>query len=270
MKCRYPKTVRNPAYPNERVLISVPCRKCVACLKNYISDWTMRLIDESECSKKCYFLTLTYANEPEGYVKEHIQKYLKKIRNGNPTKIIRFFIVGERGNIGDRVHYHGIIFTDSFSDISQCLIDFWTHGFSKIGTVTPQSCSYVAKYIVPQSNSSVFKLMSRRPGIGAGKITPTYLRSQELNPRGFVQSGRFRKRLPRFYKDRLKSNGIILPLPDSGETYRLSVETRREYDLQFGQYDHDRFWQGKSSYYDQESEIMQRSFDKRLSKKKNY
>lgn len=94
---------------------------------------------------------------------------------------------GEYGDQNRRPHYHAILFGVDFPDkrphgrndqndqtyTSKELQKLWTLGFSLIGTVTPRSAHYVAKYMVKADSADLpdgleppFQLMSRRPGIG--------------------------------------------------------------------------------------------------------
>lgn len=251
MKCFHPRTIANPAYPGERVMITVPCRKCVACKKKFISDWVIRLIDESKNQGRHYFITLTYAIEPDDYSIDHIQQFLKKLRYDSRPNKLRYFIVGERGSDTNRVHYHGIVYTDTFVDLSQNIIENWEHGFCYLGSVTPKSCAYVAKYIVPTDNDVSFRLMSRRPGLGSRKISSEYVRSQSQNPRGYFYSNGYRKGLPRYYRNKLSEHGIVLPSAPLSVGYDQIVE----YESQHGNDDLARLKRGDPTYREQQQSL---------------
>lgn len=229
-------------------MITVPCGKCVACKKNYVQDWTIRLIDESKMEGRHYFLTLTYSDEPLAYSKEHIQKFIKKLRNELSSITIRYFICGERGSLRGRVHYHAILYTSSYIDISSNLVDSWSYGFIKIGSVTPRSCAYVAKYIVPTDPVDRFLLMSRKPGIGFGKITSEYIRSQEQNPRGYITQGGYRKSLPRYYRTKLSEHAIVFPKQSLADQQRPLIA----YEEEHGDSDLARFKSGLPTYREEQ------------------
>jgi hypothetical protein len=164
---------------------------------------------EASLYDKNIFITLSYNDEnlPEdrSLKKEHFQKFMKRLRkryagNSNATRI-RFFHCGEYGEKYLRPHYHALIFNFDFSDKyywknSKCgtypiyrseeLEELWPFGFSEIGSVTPQSAAYVARYQLkkagPKNEDQWLRLnmetgeyvevtpeyvtMSRRPGIG--------------------------------------------------------------------------------------------------------
>ena len=64
---------------------------------------------------------------------------------GNP-KSIRYLGCGEYGHKTGRFHFHGLLF-DGLTHLSQtCLTKLWPHGFVYIGTVTPASIRYTARY----------------------------------------------------------------------------------------------------------------------------
>lgn len=94
-----------------------------------------------------------------------------------------------------RPHYHGIYFGLNLPDVvnkpgnvlSECgepvlesdiLSSIWKKGFAELGSVTPASCSYVARYVTKKAQSDdralqeslgiepEFNLMSRRKAIG--------------------------------------------------------------------------------------------------------
>lgn len=159
------------------------------------------------------FITLTYSpeNEPKdkSIHKEELQKFFKRLRKQiweQEGKQIRYFACGEYGEQRNRPHYHAVVFGYEFPDKkiwsqtegynlyrSETLEKSWRYGYSTIGSVTFESCAYVARYIMKkhkkdkrltdEENAEAYKivdpetgeiyqvepefcLMSRRPGIG--------------------------------------------------------------------------------------------------------
>lgn len=107
-------------------------------------------------------------------------------------KKIRFLACGEYGTDKGRPHYHVCAFGLDFKDktlyqlndrnpifTSALLDDIWTHGDSKIGSVTFKSVAYVARYICEKKLGKEasyyddegihpeFARMSLKPGLGA-------------------------------------------------------------------------------------------------------
>jgi len=153
------------------------------------------------------FLTLTYSDEnlpPDGtLVKGHLQGFHKRLHNrllDSRGVGIRYFGVGEYGDISKRPHYHCIIFGFRFPDeliysqgefpiyTSKMANEVWGHGNVKIGAVSFKSAAYVARYCLKKVDGAKraaghylvvgadgvvseripeFSHMSRRPGIGA-------------------------------------------------------------------------------------------------------
>lgn len=205
MKCFRPLTVAHPSYPGEYEYISVPCRKCAACLHNRINEWANRLVTESREPGYHYFVTLTYADEPPTYSKEHIKQFIKNLRIHE--KSVRFFISGERGTQGNRVHYHAIIFSSSL--MPDTIIWSWPFGFSTVSELTRGRCGYAAKYCCPLPNESEYFLyVSRRPALGT--------KLSEFRKNYFLETGStvyredgYLKPLPRYIRRKLKEQGFV-------------------------------------------------------------
>lgn len=105
------------------------------------------------------FVTLTYDDEhlPEdqGLHVEDFQKFAKRLRKSRPGERIRYFHCGEYGEVGQRPHYHALLFNCDFEDRypwrsdtyrSAELERLWTLGHSEFGNVTFESAAYVARY----------------------------------------------------------------------------------------------------------------------------
>lgn len=135
-----------------------------------------------------------------------MQLFMKRLRKELTTlrgsAKVRFYLVGEYGDLFGRPHYHVALFGEDFSDDrkqwrtsgdypiyrSSRLEKIWTHGNSEIGALTYDSAAYIARYVMKKINGKKadehyrretpegdafwlhpeFSLMSRRPGIGQG------------------------------------------------------------------------------------------------------
>jgi len=177
-------------YPVERddEIMWVPCGKCIPCLVNKRSDWSVRLMQEFKGSQGASFVTLTYSPRfvpSDGVSKRHLQLFLKRLRKKIGTKI-RYYAVAEYGSVTQRPHYHIILFNVTSEDIeivrkSWSLKDRKTGLHVPIGIVHIGSCSeasimYCTKYVIQKgSGNSVlnppFALMSRAYGLGACYLT---------------------------------------------------------------------------------------------------
>lgn len=168
----------------------LPCGKCNGCKLERSRQWAVRCQHEASQYRENCFLTLTYDNDhlpSDGkLVKKHVQDFLKRLRwhlDEYAGKKIRYYLVGEYGSKNKRPHYHAILFGYSPDDLfdfgfsnglpifrSHFLERTWTHGMVFVGSVTFESCAYVARYILKKVETDPeykeFSLMSRRPGIG--------------------------------------------------------------------------------------------------------
>lgn len=153
----------------------------------------------------CEFLTLTYDDlhyDDPSLDYRDFQLFMKRFRKEVKTPL-RFFMCGEYGDKTRRKHFHAIIFGYRFPDrqlykkapgsrepiyASAQLSRLWPYGNAFTGSVTYQSCQYVASYIIKKINGDLaeqhyafvhpltgelwqltpeFCHMSTRPGLGA-------------------------------------------------------------------------------------------------------
>lgn len=203
MPCFKPITVPKHGYVDLKV--TVACGRCIGCRIDKKLEWRSRLLDEAQMHDKKAFVTCTYddAHLPRhgSLVKRHAQLWQKRLRAARPKEKVRFFTVGEYGEETKRPHYHALVFGTDFPDkrrhsksgehtlyVSDELNDLWGQGHCLIGTVTADSCAYVAAYVTKKLNGPLaeqrysrldpttgevvsiepeFAIMSRNPGIGS-------------------------------------------------------------------------------------------------------
>lgn len=179
-------------YPNTRVEIA--CGQCIGCRLDKARAWAIRCIHEASLYKNNLFLTLTYSDEnlpADGSLqKDHLQKFIKRLRKHYAPRILRFYACGEYGEQLRRPHYHVLIFnlwpTDALyykktgehsMYTSDTLAKIWGMGWCPFGRITYDSAAYTARYIIKKQNGKnadeyyngltpEFTQMSRRPGIG--------------------------------------------------------------------------------------------------------
>jgi len=216
----------------------VPCGKCYSCAANRVQDWCTRIHFESLHSYyPPLFITLTYATKNlkttarngryASLCKRDLQNFFKRLRKrerkqGN-TRNIRYLACGEYGTRNKRPHYHVLVFNVQRENI----IPAWSILDSPIGQVYFGDCSgksaaYTVGYtlsveanrthVIRYHLQKEFKLFSK--GIGDQYTTSTAAISH--NRRGaeghFVTIDGQRKRMPRYYTDRIytPSNKIKL------------------------------------------------------------
>jgi len=191
MKCLHPLTLYYRLDPDNKnsptVAYDAPCGKCVWCQKRKQQEWVIRMQEELKVSDLGLFVTLTYndeniptENDLPCVCKRDVQLYLKRLRKSlSPYFTVRYFLCSEYGMKTFRPHYHAVLFfrlnsqyewRDSFlSSLYKVVVDKWQQGFCYVGTCTPQSISYVAKYVVKPKeyeNLPTWILVSRNPGLG--------------------------------------------------------------------------------------------------------
>lgn len=176
------------------------CGSCVDCRLNYAHQWAVRCMLESQYHEKNIFLTLTYSDpflpvgnfiDYNGEVKNSslrlsdVQNFLKRLRKNLSEKYdkkIRVFYCGEYGEIGDRPHYHAIIFgfppeaplvfrrsSGGFTYYtSPDIEDAWSDrhgvsmGFHEISDFSYDTAAYVARYMMKKQRGQSVVEASRR------------------------------------------------------------------------------------------------------------
>lgn len=207
----------------------VPCGQCIACRLNYAKMWSIRMMDELKThpSGTASFVTLTYDDEhlpsDESLVKRDLQLFFKRLRK---HREVRYFACGEYGDTFGRPHYHAIIYGISPNLDKELVSKCWKNGLVNLGTVTYDSCCYVAKYMTKKlrgkaleeallkdpSFKNEFVLMSRNPGIGL-PLSQDCIDFMREN--GFVWRKGHRSSIPRVYKDKYD---IVGNLPEPQES----------------------------------------------------
>lgn len=175
----YSKKQLEARYGSESI-IALPCGKCLACRLNHSKEWAVRCVLEAMQYDENWFLTLTYNDDnipSNGLLqRSDLQKFLKRLRARCGS--FRYFGCGEYGSKSKRPHYHLILFGVSFDDLkligaglfeSKMLNEVWPFGFHYLGSVTYQSCNYVARYSTKKCFDDYpgeFLCASTNPGIG--------------------------------------------------------------------------------------------------------
>ncbi|QCQ84980.1 replication initiator protein [Blackfly microvirus SF02] len=172
----------------------------------------------------------------------HLQLFTKRLtedvrrKTGLQKNALRYYGVGEYGDITHRPHYHLAIFGEDFSDDripwkhsngnqlwrSSRLARLWPHGDTDIGELTFESAAYIARYIMKKVNGPKahdhyrrtdefgndfwiepeFNRMSRRPGIGKAWYE-TY--QGDVHPQDYVIINGKKCKPPRYYDKLLEA-----------------------------------------------------------------
>lgn len=216
--------------------LKLPCRQCPGCLLDRSRKWAIRMVHELRFHEASSFITLTYDDDhlPRGgsLHKKHFQDFMKRLRKHLFPKRVRFFHVGEYGEQFARPHYHAIIFGYDFLDRRYDLeltdrgdtvwrspeLDLlWTSGLNQVGSVTFESCAYVARYVTKkifgdashhyQGRAPEYATQSRRPGIGSqhfDQFVDEIYRFDEVVSRGVSSKP------PEYYDKLLEKNFPVL------------------------------------------------------------
>lgn len=253
--------------------LSLPCGRCIGCRLSRASEWATRISHEASLHSQNSFLTLTYSPvclpSDLSISTRSLQLFLKRLRKHLDTVKVRFVACGEYGSQTQRPHYHIILFGYDFSSDRQpwrksktghvlyrsaTLEKLWPYGNSEIGTVTPESGGYVARYtlkkiygdndlaasnyareaIDPETGEvrrwevqREFFLTSRRPGIGSG----WYERfSSDAFPSDFVIVSGQKRAVPRYYRQKLAAEDARMALALTHERTIKGREDARRYD----------------------------------------
>lgn len=232
---------KDQGFPNTEMLI--PCGQCAGCRLDRARAWAIRCLHEASLHNKNCFITLTYNDEnyPENgsLQKDHIVKFLKKLRKKISPTLIRFFQCGEYGEVckncgksqvycrcGEwlpslgRPHHHCLIFGFDFPDkllhrtganplyTSQTLSKLWTYGFHSIGELTFDSACYTARYILKKVTGDPSKdhygdrlpeFITMSRNPGLGKGWLDLYHSDVYNHDRCVVSSSFIARPPKYY-----------------------------------------------------------------------
>lgn len=184
--------------------LEIPCGQCIGCRLEKSRQWAMRCVYEASLYEKNSFITLTYRDGNLPYlvdvvdstlVPDHLSGFLKRLRRRVSPLKIRFYGCGEYGSLTNRPHYHAILFGYLPDDLNEeevttaagtvktvrrsaFLEDVWGLGHVAVGSVTFESCAYVARYFLKkftgpgalehyEGRVPEFSRMSRRPGIAS-------------------------------------------------------------------------------------------------------
>lgn len=193
--------------PFMRGVIPLPCASCSICRRSRAKNWASRLKLERMFHQDATFVTLTYqdsevsdissawsADRPVigNLVPKDPQKFIRKLRKMVDSPL-RFFLVGEYGDVSQRPHYHlalfglpNCVYGKTRTHVSPCCGNCavvnvaWAKGHSYLGELNSATASYIAGYVTKKwtkedqwtkqklkGRHPEFARMSLKPGIGA-------------------------------------------------------------------------------------------------------
>lgn len=181
------------------------------------------MLHELGYHKESCFITLTYSDDnlpfSSSLRKRHLQLYLKRLRKNIGNRRIKYFAVGEYGEISERPHYHAIIFGLGLRD-ADIIRSAWNYADwsvrsirdKSVGLAEPDSIRYVAQYIDKKLSGGeaheqyncrgrepVFRLISN--GIGSSYCRDT---GEQIRTNGYITVNGVKSSVPRYYINKLE------------------------------------------------------------------
>lgn len=171
--CLYPISIKTKDSFGLDVMQSVPCGRCIECLKDRQNSWKIRLTEEARDHLYVYFFTLTYRDDtvpwslaPDGtkvlhpskidiqlWIKRHRIKFERLLRR---TIDFKYFVCSEYGPNTGRPHYHGIIYSDVSPTFISAMFNDWSESmgfvnFSEVGKKKVVNVAYQVSQIMLQN-----------------------------------------------------------------------------------------------------------------------
>lgn len=239
--CLYPKFIRNPRYKAtkknngiipfcddiRKLYIPIGCGNCIECRKQKANNWRTRLQVEIKSDvQKAYFVTLTFNEEnlnklslktnsikPNIIAAESVKLFRERWRKKYKKSIKHFFIT-ELGEENDRIHLHGIIWTN---EDKENIKKIWSYGIVYIGDYcNTKSINYIVKYImkIDKKHKGYNPIILTSKGIGKNYIIKNKKCRNKYNGKETIETMKL-------------DNGTITNLPIY---YRNNIWTEEERD----------------------------------------
>jgi hypothetical protein len=265
--CLYPKLLLNKKYlptkknnyhppilEDERLkYVSVGCGNCEECLKKKSREWQVRLLEEIKNDTTGKFVTLTFTNESLIYLKEKIKfaesnavaghavrLFLERWRK-NEKKSIKHWLITELGqNNTERIHLHGIIFTEKDKEFIQ---KKWSYGNIWVGEyVNEKTINYIIKYLtkIDEKHKGFKPQIFTSAGIGKNYINSYNAKKNKYiadNTKEYYTAPNGTKlNLPIYYRNKIytekEREKLWLEKIEKGEIYingtKISVKNEKE------------------------------------------
>ncbi|UPW41224.1 replication initiator protein [Sigmofec virus UA08Rod_4888] len=260
--CLYPKLILNPKYTeteknqgeipymrDKRLkYIPVGCGRCIECRKKKKREWQVRLNEELRVNKKAKFITLTFSEENLDLLRQlyggmdyynqictvAMRRFLERWRKATGKSVKHWFIteLGHKGT--ERIHLHGILFTDADKEFIE---KTWHYGMIWVGKfVNEKTINYITKYVLKtdQMHQDYMPKILCSKGIGADFVKTgdwqrsTYKRGYfgETEDNYRLRSG-FKLAMPMYYRNKIyteeQRENLWLEKLDKQERYVLGT-----------------------------------------------
>lgn len=149
-----------PCTDYRKLYVPIGCGECYECRRQKAQAWRVRLHEELKVNKYAYFTTLTFSNdsfkelatacdstEYNTIATTGVRRFLERWRKKHKKSLKHWFIT-ELGHEGtERVHLHGIIFSDTPIS-NDLLFSYWKYGRTDTGEYcNERSINYIVKYV---------------------------------------------------------------------------------------------------------------------------
>ena len=221
-------------YDERIAYVQIPCGNCIECKKQKAREWQVRLTEELKEWQYPYFMTLTFSPEELenlckktnlkecNAVAEYALRHMLERWRKTHKKSLKHWFITELGHEGtERIHLHGIIFTNEIIDFGvkneqkMCIWKYWKYGHVFVGDYcTRKTINYIVKYLNKiDSDHKTFKgQILASPGLGKTWIERMQKFRPELykyKPRKtidyYVLENGSRLKLPKYYANKLRS-----------------------------------------------------------------
>lgn len=222
--------------------ISVPCGRCIGCIRDKARSWRVRLLHEHMFGNhtSCICLTLTISEiyyekfakseDSRKSVAAAFRAFLDRLRYYCPNrKLPKRFFVSELGEKRGRLHFHGFVWDCPLpeSDFAKS----WRYGFVGYRPLkSAKQLSYATKYISKAAERHHVPYIFVSPGLGKGYLERAdWLRwhhspDGDLPVHNCVRFDSFVYALPRYYRDKIFSDdeirGLKAVLSEPGRPFK--------------------------------------------------
>ena len=294
--CLYPLLIKNkkyiankknggviPAVFDDRVLIvPVGCGKCVECKKQKAREWQVRLSEDLRENKNGKFVTYTF-NEYElqkldneikglsGYERDNeicrlaVRRYTERWRKKYKRTIRHWLVTEIGGKNTERIHLHGIVWTDEVDDIGK----IWKYGKIYIGKyVSEKTVNYIVKYVnkVDKKHKTYNSKIFTSKGIGSGYVKRKDIERNKYNESKTIETYKTRTgvelALPIYYRNKIYNEeekeklwlekldkeeryvcGVKVDISENDDEYYKVLEEKREMNKRLGYGDDKKNWE---------------------------
>lgn len=212
--CIYPKIIKNPKYKvnkknggnvpivnDERVLyVPIGCGRCIECRNQKKRQWQVRLFEEIKTDNSGKFVTLTFNDEELmnlskefNFIESNaiatiaVRRFLENWRK-ETGKSVKHWLITELGHENtERIHLHGILFTDKDNDFIQ---KKWKYGNIWVGTfVNNKTINYIIKYVtkIDTQHKGFEGVILTSPGIGKNYLNTYDAKKRVFNDKNTIE-----------------------------------------------------------------------------------